>query len=227
MALVEGKTPHGTVVVADAQTQGRGRLGRAWLSPPGTNLYFSIVLHRGATLPPATWLPLLASLAVSRAVERVSGLAGRLKWPNDVMIDRTDPPRKLAGVLAEATDQAVVIGIGVNVNMPSDALPTPLQPIATSILIETGRCMDRSEVLAEILWQTEQLCDPAMQPLAHGMDGYRKACSTLGKVVQVTLTEGNQMTGLAVAIAADGALCVQTPDSSIVEIRAGDVVHLR
>jgi BirA family biotin operon repressor/biotin-[acetyl-CoA-carboxylase] ligase len=227
MATVEAKTPHGTVVVADGQTQGRGRLGRVWVSPPGMNLYFSVVLHRDATLPAITWLPLLVSLAVSRAVQRVSGLASRLKWPNDVIIDRTHPPRKLAGVLAEATEHAVVIGVGVNVNMASEAFTPPLEPIATSVMIETGRRMDRSELLAEILWQTEQLCDPATQSVDNNMDAYREACSTLGKNVQVTLTEGSQMEGVAVAIAADGALCVRKPHGSTVEIRAGDVVHLR
>ena len=226
MALAEGNTAHGTVVVAEAQTQGRGRLGRPWLSPSGMNLYFSIVLGRDATLPAITWLPLLASLAVLRAVDRVSGLASRLKWPNDVIIDRTHPSRKLAGVLAEATDHTVVIGVGVNVNVASDALPTPLQPIATSILIETGRWTDRSELLAQILFETEQLCDPAIHSLDNGMEEYRKACTTLGKAVQISLTQGSKMEGLAVAIAPDGALCVQKPDRSIVEIRAGDVVHL-
>jgi BirA family transcriptional regulator, biotin operon repressor / biotin---[acetyl-CoA-carboxylase] ligase len=227
MALAEGKTAHGTVVVADAQTQGRGRLGRAWLSPPGMNLYFSVVLDRDATLPPITWLPLLVSLAVLRAVKSISGLASRLKWPNDVISDRTLPPRKLAGVLAEATDHTVVFGVGVNVNMASDALPIPLRPIATSILIETGRWMDRSELLAQILLEAEQLCDPAIHFLDNGMEAYRNACSTLGKAVKVVLTGGGDVEGLAVAIAADGALCVRKADSSIIEIRAGDVVHLR
>ncbi len=227
MALAEGTTTHGTVVVADTQTQGRGRLGRAWLSPPGMNLYFSVVLHRGSTLPTITWLPLLVSLAVSRGVNQVSGLASQLKWPNDVVIERTHPARKLAGVLAEATDYTVVIGVGVNVNMPLDAFPSPLEPIATSVLIEGGRRMDRAELLAQILWETEQLCEPAPHSISKGMAAYLKACSTLGKAVQVTLAEGGDVEGQAVAIAADGALCVRKPDSSIIEIRAGDVVHLR
>jgi BirA family transcriptional regulator, biotin operon repressor / biotin---[acetyl-CoA-carboxylase] ligase len=226
MALAESTTTHGTVVVADAQTQGRGRLGRTWLSPPGMNLYFSIVLRRSSTLSTITWLPLLISLAVLRGVNQVSGLSSQLKWPNDVIIERTPPARKLAGVLAEATDHAVVIGVGVNVNMAPDAFPSPLQPIATSILMETGHWMDRTELLAQILWETEQLCDPAVHSLK-GMEGYRKACSTLGKAVQVTVTGGDDVEGFAAAIASDGALCVRKPDGSIIEIRAGDVVHLR
>jgi BirA family biotin operon repressor/biotin-[acetyl-CoA-carboxylase] ligase len=227
MALAEAKTAHGTVVVADAQTEGRGRLGRAWLSPPGMNLYFSVVLRRDSRLPTISWLPLLVSLAVLRAVNNITGLATQLKWPNDVIIERTHPSRKLAGVLAEATDRAVVLGVGMNVNMPSEAFPSPLQPIATSILMEAGRWMDRAELLAQILWETEQLCDPAPHSSNEGMTAYLKACSTLGKAVHVTLSEGGDIEGLAVAIAADGALCVQKPDSSIIEIRAGDVVHLR
>jgi BirA family biotin operon repressor/biotin-[acetyl-CoA-carboxylase] ligase len=191
------------------------------------NLYFSVVLGRSSRLPAITWLPLLISLAVLEAVNRASGLAGRLKWPNDVIVEGPHPARKLAGVLAEATEDNVVIGVGVNVNMSSDAFPAALQPVATSTLIETGRWIDRAELLAQILWATEQLCDPSTQSFHNGTDGYRKACSTLGKFIEVHLTGGGDVKGMAVAIAADGALCVQTLRGSIIEIRAGDVVHLR
>ena len=224
-ALAENGAPHGMVVVAEMQTQGRGRFGRAWLSPPGVNLYFSILLRRLAT-PFITWLPLLAAVAIVRAVEHISGLQGRVKWPNDVIVDRTHPPLKLAGVLAEATEGTLVIGIGVNVNMTADVLPLDLRSIATSILMETGRSVDRSELLARILWETEQLYGTE-QSLEEGMSAYRKACSTLGKTVQVKFIVGNQCEGLAETIAEDGALRLRIPDGTMLEIRAGDVVHLR
>ena len=226
-ALAASGAPHGTVMVAEMQTQGRGRLGRAWISPPGVNLYFSILLHRRAALPSLTWLPLFAGLAVVRAVENVSGLICRLKWPNDVIVDRTHPPLKLAGVLAEATEGAVVIGIGVNVNMASDVLPPHLHGIATSILLETGRSVDRGELLARILGEAEALYDMADRPLDEKMLAYRKACSTMGKVVQVSLVGGKEFEGCAEAIASDGALCLRRSDGALLEIRAGDVVHLR
>ena len=225
--LAASGAPHGTVVVAEMQTQGRGRLGRAWISPPGVNLYFSILLHRYAALPSLTWLPLLAGLAVVRAVENLSGLVSRLKWPNDVMVDRTPAPLKLAGVLAEATEGAVVIGIGVNVNMASDVLPPQLRGIATSVLLETGRSVDRGELLARILGEAETLYDTADRSLEEKMLAYRSACSTIGKVVRVSLVGGKEFEGSAEAIAGDGALCLRRPDGALLEIRAGDVVHLR
>ena len=191
------------------------------------NLYFSVVLRRDSTLPTISWLPLLVSLAVLRAVNNVTGLATHLKWPNDVIIERTPSSRKLAGVLAEATDRAVVLGVGMNVNMPSGL---PFSATTYCNLNPHGSwALDgcRAELLAQILWETEQLCDPAPHSSNEGMTAYLKACSTLGKAVHVTLSDGGDIEGLAVAIAADGALCVQKPDSSIIEIRAGDVVHLR
>jgi BirA family biotin operon repressor/biotin-[acetyl-CoA-carboxylase] ligase len=226
-ALAASGAPHGTVVVAEMQTQGRGRLGRAWVSPPGVNLYFSILLRRHPALPSLTWLPLFAGLAVVRAVETVSGLVSRLKWPNDVIVDRTHPARKLAGVLAEATEGTVVIGIGVNVNMASDVLPPQLHGIATSILLETGRAVDRGELLARILGEAESLYDTADRSLDEKMLAYRKACSTMGKMVQVSLAGGKEYEGRAEAIAGDGALSLRRPDGTLLEIRAGDVVHLR
>jgi BirA family biotin operon repressor/biotin-[acetyl-CoA-carboxylase] ligase len=226
-ALASSGAPHGTVVVAETQTQGRGRLGRAWISPPGVNLYFSILLHPRVTPPGMTWLPLFAALAVVRAVAHVSGLVGRLKWPNDVIVDRIHPPLKLAGVLAEATAGTVVIGIGVNVNLASDGLPSQLRGIATSILMETGRSVDRGELLARILGEAETLYAGAGRSVEKEMSAYREACATVGKGVQVRLVGGKEYEGRAEAIASDGALCLRRPDGELLEIRAGDVVHLR
>jgi BirA family biotin operon repressor/biotin-[acetyl-CoA-carboxylase] ligase len=224
--LAGNGAPHGTVVIAETQSQGRGRLNRTWISPPGVNLYFSILLHRRTMPSIVTWLSLLAALAVVRAVEQISSLKSRVKWPNDVIVDRTHPPLKLAGVLAEATERAVIIGIGVNVNMAVDSFPPDLRSLATSILIETGRPVDRGELLARLLWEAEQLYDTEQPPEA-GMSAYREACSTLGKTVQITFINGNQLEGTAETIAGDGALCLRKLDGTLLEIRAGDVVHLR
>jgi BirA family biotin operon repressor/biotin-[acetyl-CoA-carboxylase] ligase len=226
-ALASNKAPHGTVVVAETQTQGRGRLGRVWISPPGVNLYFSILLHPPAPPRTATWLPLSTALAVVRAINQVTGLACRLKWPNDIIVDQTHPSLKLAGVLAEAADSQVVVGIGVNVNMVSDAMPLELRSIATSILMETGRWVDRVDLLAHILEEVEQIYETGHSSLDESMSAYRACCSTLGKPVQVKLVGGSVLEGLAEAIATDGALCLRRRDGSLLEIRAGDVVHLR
>jgi len=224
--LAGSGAPHGTVVIADTQSQGRGRLNRTWMSPPGVNLYFSILLHRISTFPIIPWLSLFGGLAVLRAMEYVSGLRSRVKWPNDVIVDRTHPPLKLAGVLAEATERAVIIGIGVNVNMAPDAFPPELRATATSMLMETAQQVDRGALLARVLWEAEQLYDIA-HPLDAGMSAYREACSTLGRAVQITFTSGKQLEGTAETIAGDGALCLRRSDGALLEIRAGDVVHLR
>jgi BirA family biotin operon repressor/biotin-[acetyl-CoA-carboxylase] ligase len=139
----------GTVVVAAAQTAGRGRHGRTWISPSG-NLFLSILL-RPADRTLLTLLPLAAGVAVAEALE-AQGATCRLKWPNDVLASG----RKLAGILAEASSDragldAVVVGIGINVNVPHDALPEELRATAVSLRDETGRTHDLADVAAAVL----------------------------------------------------------------------------
>ena len=226
-ALAENGAPHGTVLVAEAQTQGRGRLGRGWLSPPGMNLYVSILLTRSYPPSVLTWLPLVAALAVLQTVRKMTGLAAQLKWPNDVVVSHGEGVRKLAGVLVEAMNQAVIIGIGMNLNMPIDAFPDDLRSAATSLLIETGRSTDRAEFLAQLLWEAEQLFEEIVANPEVSRAAYRTACETLGKHVRVELAGSGQVEGAAEGIAADGALQIRMPDGRLLEIRAGDVVHLR
>ena len=119
-ARARAGAPEGLVLAAEEQTAGRGRLGRTWLSPPRAALTFSVLL-RPAGVPPARrgWLPLLAGVATATAVRHVSGLDARLKWPNDLLLG----PRKLAGILAEQSGDAVIVGIGVNVSAARAELP--------------------------------------------------------------------------------------------------------
>ena len=119
-ARARAGAPEGLVLAAEEQTAGRGRLGRTWLSPPRAALTFSVLL-RPAGVPPARrgWLPLLAGVATATAVRHVSGLDARLKWPNDLVLG----PRKLAGILAEQSGDAVIVGIGVNVSATRAELP--------------------------------------------------------------------------------------------------------
>jgi BirA family biotin operon repressor/biotin-[acetyl-CoA-carboxylase] ligase len=144
---------HGVVIVADEQTAGRGRRGSTWVSPPGAGLYFSFIARPSSPTAGSATLSLLtlaSGVAVREGIKTATGLAAELKWPNDVIIDR----RKLAGILAEGVaigspDQAVVIGVGVNV-LPA-AYPPEIAARATSIEGELGRDVDRDAVLAEIL----------------------------------------------------------------------------
>src|SRR4029450_6630083 len=137
--LVDTSLAEGALVVADHQTAGRGRLGRSWEAPPGVALLFSVLLKP----PPERDVPelsLVAGVAVAETLERTLGLSVQLKWPNDVMLRR----KKVAGCLAEARDDSVVLGIGVNVNQTQEQLPEG----AGSLRTLTGREWDREELLA-------------------------------------------------------------------------------
>lgn len=151
MEMAENGAPHGTVVVADAQTGGRGRLGRRWVSPPGKNVYVSLLLR--PDLPPAGApnLSLLAAVALADALERL-GVPSAVKWPNDLYLG----DRKTAGILAETASDPdrvrhVVIGVGINVNMEADDFPPEISAGATSLRIRAGRRFPRVEVLARFL----------------------------------------------------------------------------
>jgi len=223
--------PEGQVLVAEEQTAGRGRAGRAWVSVPGASLTFSVLL-RPASVPPALrgWLPLLTGVAVAAAVRSVAGVAAVLKWPNDVLVG----DRKLAGILAEQSpaDDAVVVGVGLNVATPEDALPvSPNGLPATSLLVE-GAEVAREPLLAEILrcLEREYLAfradpDPARSGL---LAEYTAACATLGRTVRVELPAGRLLVGQAEGIDRGGRLLVRPVGAaSATPVSAGDIVHLR
>jgi len=151
-ALLAPDAPEGAVVVAGEQTAGRGRLGRRWLAPAGTSLLFSIQLRPRIDPQRLPELTGVAAHATAEAIEAVTGLAPEIKEPNDLLIGG----RKVAGVLAEAREERVVLGIGINVNLPASDLPTE---VATSILVETGRELDRAELLIDLLDRLEQRYD--------------------------------------------------------------------
>jgi BirA family biotin operon repressor/biotin-[acetyl-CoA-carboxylase] ligase len=150
--LLAPDVPEGTVVVAGEQTEGRGRLGRPWFAPAGTSLLFSVQLKpriASARLPELTGV---ASRACADALEAVAGLAPELKHPNDLLLRG----RKVAGVLAEAREGRVVLGIGINVNVAEADLPTKVDRPATSLLVERGHEIDRAELLIEVLERLER-----------------------------------------------------------------------
>jgi BirA family biotin operon repressor/biotin-[acetyl-CoA-carboxylase] ligase len=223
--------PEGQVLVAEEQTAGRGRAGRTWLSVPGASLTFSVLL-RPASVPPAArgWLPLLTGVAVAAAVRSAAGVAAVLKWPNDVLVG----DRKLAGILAEQSPagDAVVVGVGLNVATPPDALPvSPNGLPATSLLVE-GAEVAREALLAEILrslerWYLAFRADP--DPARSGLLAeYTAACATLGRTVRVELPAGRVVSGVAEGIDRGGRLLVRPPgEASAMAVSAGDIVHLR
>ena len=152
--MLDAAQPEGAVAVTEEQTAGRGRMGRRWEAPAGSSLLVSTLLRP----PPerrAAELTLLAGVCVAVVVERATGLAAQIKWPNDVMLDR----RKVAGVLAELKDGAVVLGIGLNVNQRPGELPAETKVAAGSLYSVTGREYERGELLADLLLELEHRYD--------------------------------------------------------------------
>ena len=223
--------PEGTVVMADEQTAGRGRMKRRWLAPPGACLLCSILFR--PTLPPtqAQRLTMLCSLAAADAIKKVAGLWVALKWPNDLIVKSQIPnPKsqnwhKLAGVLTETGIlgerlEFVVVGIGINVNVEPETLPT-LALDATSILAETGRRVDRVALLVALLAGVEQRYE-ALRAGASPHQEWAARLATLGRPVQATTAEG-VLTGVAESVDGDGALLLRTPDGGLHRLLAGDV----
>jgi BirA family biotin operon repressor/biotin-[acetyl-CoA-carboxylase] ligase len=153
-ALLSAGDPEGTVAAADHQTAGRGRLGRRWTAAPGTAITASVLL-RPPPGKPVQQLSLVAGLAVAETVEAALDLSAQIKWPNDVMVDR----RKIAGLLAEARDGIVVLGIGLNVNQTRDELPADARVPAASLRTVDGVERDRAPLLADLLVRLETAYD--------------------------------------------------------------------
>ena len=223
--------PEGVVLVAEQQSAGRGRLGRVWVAPPRAALTFSVLL-RPEAVPRARlgWLPLLAGVAVAAAVRAVAGVDAQLKWPNDVLAG----PGKLAGILAEASGAAVVVGIGVNVSTGPGELPPPGPGAlaATSLHLEGAASLDRTALLAEILAGLERRyqawCQVFGDSERSGLRAeYTGLCATIGRRVRVELPGGRLLDGLAAGVDADGRLLVSVPPDADLPVAAGDIVHLR
>jgi BirA family biotin operon repressor/biotin-[acetyl-CoA-carboxylase] ligase len=237
-------TPAGLVLVAEHQTAARGRLDRTWTAPARSGLTFSVLLrpadvtpdvmpdlraglppHLPTAVPAGNWslLPLVVGVGVARALRDIAGVAAGLKWPNDVMIGE----RKLAGILAERLDDAVIVGVGLNVTLREAELPVPT---AISLSLASATCTDRHTLLLAVL---RGIGDEYLAWRRVEGDGersvlprYRELCLTLGRDVLVSVNDGASVEGRAVDIDVDGALEVETSDGRR-SVHAGDVVHVR
>ena len=229
LAEARSGAPEGLVLVAEAQTAGRGRMGRRWVSPPGCALTFSVLL-RPAGVPAGLlgWLPLLAGVAVASALRDTAGVDARLKWPNDVLAGDA----KLAGILAERWGEAIVIGIGINVFQRRGELPVPT---ATSVLQAAPSAGPeiRERLLTGMLRELARRYRAWLdQPHPGDADGcglrreYLRRSGTVGAAVTVTLPAGQSLTGTAAGVDAAGRLEIRT-GTGLVRVSAGDVAHLR
>jgi BirA family biotin operon repressor/biotin-[acetyl-CoA-carboxylase] ligase len=224
VAAAAAGEPEGAVLVAEHQVAGRGRLDRVWTSPPRAGLTVSFLLRPDVPAARRGWLPLLTGVALAEAVGEVTGVRASLKWPNDLLaLDG----RKLAGILAESTGNAVVVGVGLNVSTTAAELPDT----GTSLSRVTGGTVDRAPVLLAFLRTVERryrqwtaaLGDPVSSGLARD---YLAWSSTVGTEVVVSLPDGSTLEGTAQAVDWDGRLVVATPEG-LVELASGDVRHLR
>lgn len=220
--LDRNSTPHGTVVIADEQTAGRGRLQREWISVKGLNLLFSVVLYPDFNMEKTALLPLIGSLAVADAVEKIAALSPTCKWPNDVLIGH----KKVCGMLLESISgsggiEKVILGIGINVNQTD--FPEGLLHKATSLRNECGRKIDRATLLASILEELENRYEQLSHfPSAQLLNDWKMKALLFGKKITVLESEFSY-TATAVDVAEDGALIIRTDDGEKKKIFAGDV----
>jgi BirA family transcriptional regulator, biotin operon repressor / biotin---[acetyl-CoA-carboxylase] ligase len=214
--------PEGTLVVAEAQTGGRGRLGREWNSPPAVGLYVSLVLR--PMLPP--WelpqITLTTAVAVVRAVRRVAGVAPGIKWPNDLLLNG----KKLGGILTEMETESdrirhVVVGLGLNINNPE--FPPELAATATSLSLALGGVFPRVDLLKAWLEEFEALYGRFLnQEFPEILAEWKRSAVTLGRAV--TVRQGpREICGQALDVAPDGALLLQTASGEIVRVTSGEI----
>ncbi len=229
LALGHSGEPEGTVVVADTQRMGKGRIGRHWVSPPGVNLYTSILL-RPAVLPmDAQKLTLLTAVAVAETVSGFLGSRPSVKWPNDILVGS----KKLAGILLEMESEAdrvkfVVVGIGVNINMSVSQLDAQLRPSVTSIMEETGKKVSRVEFARALYSSIEKWYDLATEAgfdaggFTPVVEAWRSYFVSEGKPVKVVSFD-RVIEGICEGIDPDGALLVRGPSGKTERVISGDV----
>lgn len=212
--------PNGSIFTAELQNQGRGRLGRQWSSPKYVGLWFSILLYPDITPDRIIPITLVAGISVCKALISF-GFDAKIKWPNDVVING----KKVCGILTEMTAEAehissIVVGIGINVN--TENFNDDIKDKATSLYIESGKNFLRKDILQSVLEIFERYyIDYIDSGLSKIIDDYNNLCINIGKVVVASSAQGD-ITGKAVRVKENGALCIET-DNGIKEVNFGEV----
>lgn len=222
--LAQDGAVHGSGVVADTQTAGRGRLGREWFSPPGKNLYCSYVVRPDIALEDYPKLTMVAGVAVVDCLRRTYGVEAGLKWPNDIYID----DRKCGGILCESSFTSAtpfaVIGIGINCNLQDTDFPEELKNIATSVLIEGGVTIDTHQLYVDLrqhlLGAIKEFEDQGFSPILtrwNRFDAFR------GTPMTWVREDGQAVEGISLGPDLDGSLVVQDKDEKRHKVISGDV----
>jgi BirA family biotin operon repressor/biotin-[acetyl-CoA-carboxylase] ligase len=227
-AGTESAPPHGTILLTDFQSQGRGRLNRRWEAPVDSSLLMSVLFRPDWPAERANWLTMLVSLAVAEVVEAETAVRTGIKWPNDIMVWQDGGWRKVGGLLLEADMAAngrlawAVVGVGINVNMTADQLP-PAHTTPSSLQLAAGRPIARRALLMAILTRMEAWYETAVNGQSPHLP-WQDRLITLHQPVTVTHAySGVQLTGIAEATRADGALLVRDAQHVVHPVLAGDV----
>ena len=222
--LANDGVPEGTLVVAEEQLGGKGRLMRNWYSPKFSGIWMSLILRPKIPFHQAPQLTLIAAVAVAQAIEHTTSLKPQIKWPNDILINR----KKVTGILTELQAESdrvhsVIIGIGINVNQEKSDFPEELQEIATSLLIEDGKKVSRARVIQEVLVRLEalyeQFLDEGFLPIKHLWESY---AISLGKEIKAT-TVNDTIVGKAIGITDEGVLLVEDRSGKVHSIYSADI----
>ena len=217
--------PHGSLVVTDHQTAGRGRCGRPWVSPAGAGLTVSLLLRPALPMDSLPLIGLLAAVAAVEAVQTVTGAEARIKWPNDLLLKG----RKIAGLLLEAASEPdaleyVIVGMGLNVNATREQLPArPLFP-ASSLRLETGRCWERAPLLIHWMLAFQQHWPELVSGNAHRLrEAWSRYSATNAQRIRIQVTANTVVEGRDCGIDSDGALRVQDAQGKMHRMLSGDL----
>jgi BirA family transcriptional regulator, biotin operon repressor / biotin---[acetyl-CoA-carboxylase] ligase len=227
MALAHARDgcPDGTVITADSQTSGRGRMDRAWFSPPGAGIYLSVVLRPDASLKGLPRLTLAAAVAAAEALEESAGVRADIKWPNDLLLN----DKKVCGILTELhtggeVNTLVIIGIGINVNTPAGSFPEDIAGIATSILAETGRRTSRADIIRSLLGFLDRYYDMFLRgEFPAILEKWKSRSSMIGKRVTIDQA-GALVTGTVMGIDGEGALILRDDEGRVQTLYSGEVL---
>lgn len=221
----DGGAPHGTIYISDEQTGGRGRLGRSFASPKGVGVYFSLLLRPDCAPTQVGHITAMVAVAVCDAIEATAGVRPQIKWTNDLVLGK----KKLAGILTEmsvewesSTLQYIVTGIGINCNHRLSDFPEAVQPMATSLMLELEKPVDRNRLCAEMIRSLSRMSEEILSGKARWLERYKADCITIGSHVRVV--RGTDVrTGFATGLDENGGLIVRYDSGETGVVYSGEV----
>ena len=227
-ALGIAGAPEGTVVIADRQSSGKGRLQRSWHSPPGVNIYTSLILRPRIASSEAARIPIVAGIAVAEVLDKYSPSRIKLKWPNDVLLNN----KKVCGILSQAKIAGkkidfIVLGIGININIGQNELPLEICDSATSLIMETGREISRQELIISLYENLEKWYKQLLQKgFIRIKEKWLEMTPMIGQTVQV-IFQDEKIEGKATGIDDEGSLIILAERNKEIKVYAGDATILK